>query len=311
MRFYTIEKTHRIIKYKDGRTVFGNKFQTAHRWDLPNINIYSEDGELLKEESSGKYDFEFTWKLKHLKDFEIKPFLDYQFEHTENKSVFLKHIKPQTIYSHSFNDKPAKREIIKEWIEEREKTLFKDFEELFNYSYSVGLHFSETVSANSVAKENERNLANLLFNLWLNKKFKYEAGDENYREYLTIDNYKQFLKSYIKEMKDKKSEWGRIVKENRKEIGLVKEKETDKREIAPLVKIKWDGQKNQLYDVIRQLKERENKILNSYTDLAVFLKTNFEMFDNTSLSTIETELQRGKRPPKRRRINLDTQTQPE
>ena len=52
-------------------------------------------------------------------------------------------------------------------------------------------------------------------------------------------------------------------------------------------------------------------IQNSYTDLAVFLKTNFETFDKTQLSTIETELQRGKRPPKRRRVNLDIETQPE
>lgn len=65
----------------------------------------------------------------------------------------------------------------------------------------------------------------------------------------------------------------------------------------------WEGNNNQLYDVIRQLKERGN-ISNSYTDLAVFLKFNFDNFSNTSLSTIETELQRGKRPTKAKRINL-------
>jgi len=85
----------------------------------------------------------------------------------------------------------------------------------------------------------------------------------------------------------------------------------DKPTNPPLVKIKWDGQKNQLYDVIRQLKVRDKKIVNSYTDLAVFLKTNFETFENTALATIETELQRGKRPPKSRRINIDMQDQPE
>ncbi|HRN95182.1 MAG TPA: hypothetical protein PL084_10710 [Chitinophagales bacterium] len=72
-----------------------------------------------------------------------------------------------------------------------------------------------------------------------------------------------------------------------------------------LVKIKWSGNNNQLYDVLRQLKEDKKLILNSYTDLAVFIKTNFEGFEKTALSTIETELSRGKRPTKAKRIKLD------
>lgn len=65
----------------------------------------------------------------------------------------------------------------------------------------------------------------------------------------------------------------------------------------------WNGNKNQLYDVLMQLKA-EGLITNSYTDLAVFLKFNFDNFNNTELSTIETELRRGKRPLKARRIQL-------
>ena len=75
---------------------------------------------------------------------------------------------------------------------------------------------------------------------------------------------------------------------------------------VPLIKIKWSGQKNQLYDVLRILKEEKKLIENSYPDLAVFLKQTFEGFENTALSTIQTELQRDKRPPKGKRVNLDT-----
>lgn len=81
--------------------------------------------------------------------------------------------------------------------------------------------------------------------------------------------------------------------------------EVDIKETSHLIKIKWDGQKNQLYDVIRQLKEEKKLIVSSYTDLAVFLKHNFETFENTQLNTILTELQRGKRPPKSRRVDID------
>lgn len=82
-------------------------------------------------------------------------------------------------------------------------------------------------------------------------------------------------------------------------------KNSESKQFKPLVKIKWSGQKNQLFDVLRTLKEEKKLIDSSYADLAVFLKQNFEGFENTALNTIQTELQRGKRPPKSKRVNLD------
>lgn len=74
--------------------------------------------------------------------------------------------------------------------------------------------------------------------------------------------------------------------------------------IESTIKLKWAGNKNQLYDIIRQLK-KANLITNSYEDLAVFIKSNVLVFTDTELSTITKEIGKDKRPPKARRVDLD------
>jgi hypothetical protein len=69
------------------------------------------------------------------------------------------------------------------------------------------------------------------------------------------------------------------------------------------VKLIWKGQKNQLYDVLRQLK-REDLIGNSYEELATFLREHVNIFRDTMLSTVTKEIGKEKRPPKARRVNL-------
>ncbi|HEV7329983.1 MAG TPA: hypothetical protein VGN63_02990 [Flavisolibacter sp.] len=70
------------------------------------------------------------------------------------------------------------------------------------------------------------------------------------------------------------------------------------------IKLKWKGQKNQLYDVLRILKGK-GMLLNSYEDLAAFLKQHVDIFAETNLSTILKEIGKDKRPPKGRRIEID------
>ena len=69
-------------------------------------------------------------------------------------------------------------------------------------------------------------------------------------------------------------------------------------------KLKWKGQKNQLYEVLRILKEKD-LLTGSYEDLALFIKTHVEGFADTALSTIVKQLARPQNLPKDRRINLD------
>lgn len=68
-------------------------------------------------------------------------------------------------------------------------------------------------------------------------------------------------------------------------------------------KLIWQGNKNQLYDVVRQLKKKDH-ISNSYTEIAGFICQNFEGF-GSNYTTVLKEIQREQRPAKNKRIDLD------
>lgn len=57
-----------------------------------------------------------------------------------------------------------------------------------------------------------------------------------------------------------------------------------------IFQLKWKGQKNQLYSVIRQLKLEYQMFDETYEELAMFLKQSFSCFNETKLSTILKEL---------------------
>jgi hypothetical protein len=69
------------------------------------------------------------------------------------------------------------------------------------------------------------------------------------------------------------------------------------------IQLHWTGQKNQLYHVLRQLKS-QGLIMNSYEELAFFIKNNVNIFNQTSLSTITKELGKSKPLPKHKRLPL-------
>jgi hypothetical protein len=78
--------------------------------------------------------------------------------------------------------------------------------------------------------------------------------------------------------------------------------------VAPAaVKLKWGGQNNQLYVVIRHLKS-EGFLLNSNEELAEILKAMVDVFNDTKTSTIQKELGRDQDLPKNRRIDLKKMT---
>ena len=78
--------------------------------------------------------------------------------------------------------------------------------------------------------------------------------------------------------------------------------------VAPAaVKLKWGGQNNQLYVVIRHLKS-EGLLLNSNEELAEILKVMVDVFYDTKTTTIQKELGRDQYLPKNRRIDLKKMT---
>jgi len=89
-----------------------------------------------------------------------------------------------------------------------------------------------------------------------------------------------------------------------KELEQIEKIKEPERVNKPL-KLKWTGNKNQLYSVIRQLKNDFELITNSYNELAEFLISNVTGFENTSKETVEKELKKDKQPPKPRRVNIN------
>ena len=68
-------------------------------------------------------------------------------------------------------------------------------------------------------------------------------------------------------------------------------------------KLSWNGQNNILIDIFYQLKrinnsKKEPLLPNSNEDIALFLKNNFECFNDTKLSTISGVLKKSERPLK-------------
>jgi hypothetical protein len=72
-------------------------------------------------------------------------------------------------------------------------------------------------------------------------------------------------------------------------------------------KLNWKGNKNQLYSVLRQLKEMD-LIGNTYDELVDFLHANVIGFETANKDTTRGALNKKSALPKAKRINLDIET---
>lgn len=95
-----------------------------------------------------------------------------------------------------------------------------------------------------------------------------------------------------------------IINDLKLEIEKIEEQFFKKDHSNKSFKLIWKGQKNQLYNVLRQLKNLD-LIGNSYNNLADFLIENVSGFENTSKGTIEKEINKIKDLPKPKRINIE------
>ena len=99
-----------------------------------------------------------------------------------------------------------------------------------------------------------------------------------------------------------------------KEIERIKqlieiENSTQQKEAAPTIKLNWTGQKNVLTDAFRRMKNK-GYLTNSIPDVANFLKSTFDCFENTKQSTIEGMLKNNDTAPnaipkEEKRIDID------
>lgn len=98
----------------------------------------------------------------------------------------------------------------------------------------------------------------------------------------------------------------KILLESYNAFVLMTQSEANKAEVNnEFIKLKWNGNKNQLYSVIRQLKIDHEKLTDSNEVLAKFIKQSFISFSSTQLSTILKELSKNKKLPHRNRISVD------
>jgi hypothetical protein len=133
---------------------------------------------------------------------------------------------------------------------------------------------------------------------WKNASFYYKEGILNYDFPYAWNgkNYKRFTINKFEEIKRGFEDFTKMTTEIKK---------TNPTQQSNLIKLNWKGQKNQIYQVLRELKEQEF-IANSYNELADFLIQNVIPFQNTSKETIEKELKKKKALPKNKRVKIST-----
>lgn len=88
------------------------------------------------------------------------------------------------------------------------------------------------------------------------------------------------------------------------ELNEIQKNTSDALHNKRIIKLDWKGQKNQLYFVIRELKNKYEFINNSYNEIAEFLIENVSGFQNTKKETVEKELKKNTKLPKNKRVEI-------
>jgi hypothetical protein len=91
------------------------------KYDLPNNNIYTTDGELFELADDVSVNTSFLLYLIHAKILDVEPFLNYQFSNTPDKKAFLDYTE-YGIASDKFIGE-GKGKLICEWVKTQRATL--------------------------------------------------------------------------------------------------------------------------------------------------------------------------------------------
>lgn len=153
---------------------------------------------------------------------------------------------------------------------------------IFNLKgYYFDTNFHEVYYA-GVSNLYERVFINLTHNSFVSKMDNLHKVCEGFSRAKMV----YFLKDYKREIRSKK-DMPVIVEHTKTE------------------KLNWRGNKNQLYAVLRQLKNDYELIGNSYNSLADFLIQNVTGFENTKKETIEKELKKKQPLPHAKRVSVN------
>lgn len=223
---------------------------------------------------------EIMHKCEFTLDISLQEFESQTKKISELKKEFLAIKSPDL--AKTINDRI---EMLSEKIKKAERTLLGN-ETLHRIGYLIGIR-GENPTLFELLRENSRYIK---YDIWTSFPYTEEfKGDE-------VTNAKKTLLfilegyAYSYHINFLENELKKITSPNAEAINK-------------LIKLKWTGQKNQIYSILRELKNK-GFIENSYEDLAVFLKQNVDSFQNTSISTIIKEIGKDKKPPKNKRIEL-------
>lgn len=102
-------------------------YQRSHEFNQLDLNHYTEDGKVVFKSEDYFYDYHFVIQLNKIQPvYRCEAMLDYHFQRTQDKPLFLKHIRYVIL---PFQDASVKlkdeviKEIIMKWLDAKEKEL--------------------------------------------------------------------------------------------------------------------------------------------------------------------------------------------
>lgn len=117
-KFYDVKTDSTTTKDYNNNYIVANDLC---KYDLPNNNIYTLEGELFKEADDVSNNTSFLLHLKYAKILDVEPFLNYQFSGTPDKKGFLDYAEYGIASDKLISE--GKGKLICEWVKTQREIL--------------------------------------------------------------------------------------------------------------------------------------------------------------------------------------------
>lgn len=122
---YSIDKTIARVKDISTNEVTQYNIKPSNTFDLINLNVYDKQNNLIEQAQNPEdYDFAFGTLLKKTYPlYECEGLLNYHYEKTDDKILFLKHIEFFILLYPFLKAQPQKGSYIKNWIKDKQDLI--------------------------------------------------------------------------------------------------------------------------------------------------------------------------------------------
>jgi hypothetical protein len=108
----------------DGTSIKGFAVKDRHKYDLPDENVYSEDGSrILRPATQTENNTNFLIKMHRMHILDVKPFLNHHFQNTPDKENFLDYLEHGILPSTGMN--VGVKDLGLKWVNEQRTTAIK------------------------------------------------------------------------------------------------------------------------------------------------------------------------------------------